>query len=476
MTEMKKEEILANCIEEIRSGKSSIEDCIKRYPHLGNELRSLLEIAASLKPDEVTPSPQFKERAKMHLFDEAQPAPVKESPLLWKWYQLKPSRVLAPVAIALLIFVVAGGSTVYASQSSLPGDTLYPVKTGIENLQLAMTTSPAVKANLYLKFTQRRIDEVQQEVKLNRNVSTETLAKVQQQFDDTLKELGNSNNTKASNDTLSRLSVATLNQQVELEQTLASAPQSSQPVIQQIIDQTRRGNTIAQVAYANKEFLQNQPSVTDKKLDAGQFSIEGTLISIEGKNWNVGGTSIENVHLSGETPAVGNRVKLQGLVKDNKTYITKIEVSENSTEPTKVEGQFDGTNQNGTADISGIPVKISNNSSSQLNPGDKVQLQSGNDDGKLDVTSKNTNANQSTTLDGVLSAVDAGKGTITVKMTGSEIIVNISHAQIESKNNGHRIYQISDLSHSIGHDVKLEGLTKKGNLLYADTVIIDTGH
>ena len=205
MTDMKKEEILANCIEEIRSGKSTIEDCTKRYPHLGNELRSLLEIAACLKPDEVTPSPQFKERAKMHLFDEVQPAPVKVSQPLWRWYRLTPSRVLASVSIAMLILVIAGGSTVYAAQSSLPGDTLYPVKTGVENLQLAITTSPAVKANLYLKFAQRRIDEVQQEVKLNRDVNTQTLANVQQQFDDTLKELSNSNNTKASNNTLSQL-------------------------------------------------------------------------------------------------------------------------------------------------------------------------------------------------------------------------------------------------------------------------------
>jgi hypothetical protein len=473
---MKKEEILANCIEEIRGGKSTIEDCVKRYPHLGDELRSLLEIAASLKPDEVTPSPQFKERAKLHLFDEAQPAPMKvpqQSPR--KWYRT-PSRILASVSIAMLILVVAGGSTVYAAQSSLPGDTLYPVKTGVENLQLAITTSPAVKANLYLKFTQRRIDEVQQEVKLNRNVSTQTLVKVQQQFDNTLRELSNSDNTKASNNTLSHLSIVTLNQQVELEQTLASAPQSSQPVIQQIIDETRRGNTIAQVAYANQAFLQQQPSVADKKLDAGQFSISGTLLSVQNNTWNVGGTIIENVHFSGKTPAIGSGVELQGLVKDNNTYISRIEISANSDEPTKVEGRFTGTNQNGTANISGIPVKISSNSSAQLHPGDKVQLQTGIDDGNLDVTSKNTDVNQSSTLNGVLTAINTGKGTITVKVTGSRVTVNISKARIESKSDSHQTYQLSDLKYSIGHNINLEGLSKKDNLLYASLLKIDTGH
>jgi hypothetical protein len=412
----------------------------------------------------------------MHLFDEVQSEPMKVSQSVWKWYRTSPYRILAPVSIAVLILVIAGGSTVYASQSSLPGDTLYPVKTTVENLQLAITTSPAVKADLYLKFTQRRIDEVQQEVKLNRNVSAQTLATFQQQFDDTLKELGNSNNTKTSNATLSRLSVVTLNQQVELEQTLASAPQISQPVIQQILDETRRGNTIAQVAYANKDFLQNQPSITDKKLDSGQFSISGTLLSIQNNTWNVGGTIIENVHLSGEIPPIGSGVELQGLVKDNNTYISRIDVSANSTEPTRIEGQFTGTNQNGTANISGIPVKISNNSSAQLNPGDNVQLQSGIDDGNLDVTNKNTNASQSTTLNGVLTAVDTVKGTITVKVTGSQITVNISKAQIENKSDSHRTYQLSDLKYSIGHDIDLEGLSEKDNLLYAGLVKVDTGH
>ena len=56
---MKKEEILSDCIEEIRSVKSTIEGCTKRYPHMGHELRSLLETVAYLKPDEVTPSPHF---------------------------------------------------------------------------------------------------------------------------------------------------------------------------------------------------------------------------------------------------------------------------------------------------------------------------------------------------------------------------------------------------------------------------------
>jgi hypothetical protein len=473
---MKKEEILANCIEEIRSGKSTVEDCTKRYPHLNKELQSLLEVALFLKPDEITPSSQFKERAKMHLFDEIQPVGASSSRNFWPWHMMAPAKVaLASVLIGVFVLVIAGGSTVYAAQSSLPGDALYPVKQGVENFQLAITTNPTAKADLHLKFAQRRIDEVQQEVKLNRNISPQTLDNVTKQFDNALKELSNSGNTKANDKTLSRLSVATVDQQVELQQTLASAHPSSQPIIQQIIDETRRGNIIAQVAYANHDLLQNQLSVTDNKLDAGQFSIEGTLISIQDKTWNVGGTIIENVHLSGETPVIGSRIKLQGLVKDHKTFITKISIGDNSTEPTKVEGQFGGTNQNGTADISGLSVTLNNPGNPQLNPGDQVQLQSGNDNTKLDVTGLQYDGNHTASLIGTLLSVDTSKGTITVKITGSQISVNVGKAQISNKNDSHREYRLSDLKDSIGHDIKLDGLSKKGDLLYADTVWIETG-
>lgn len=134
-----------------------------------------------------------------------------------------------------------------------------------------------------------------------------------------------------------------------------------------------------------------------------------------------------------------------------------------------------GTNQNGTSDISGIPVKISNNSSGQLNPGDEVQLQSSVNDGNLDVTSKHSDSNE-TTMDGILTAIDIKKGTVTIKMTGSLVTVNVNNAQIQSSTDNHLTYQLSDLKRLVGQDIKLEGLSKKGNTLYADTVKIGAGH
>ena len=467
---MKKEEILVNCIEEIRTGKSTIGDCVARYPALEKQLRSLLEIAACLKADEVIPSQEFKERARLHLFDETQPTLTKISNRhFWSWLEPTPVKVLASVFLGVLILAVDGGGTVYAAQGSTPGNRLYPVKTGVENIQLALTTSPVAKAHLYFQLAQRRIDEVTQQVKLNRNVNPQSLETVTQQFNKALNKLSIASNSNAINNTLSYLSVASLSEQVELEQVISKAPPESQPVLQQIIDETRRANTIAQVAYVNHDLLKQPLSATDQQLDAGQFNLEGTLLSIQDNNWDVGGTMIENVHLSGETPAIGSRIKVEGLVKNNNTYISNITVRENSVEPTQVEGQFEGANQNGTANVSGISVNISGINGIKLKPGESVQLQGNALNNKLDVTSQQSSAAKAATLTGVLTSVNLVKGIITVQLTGSQIKVNISNAQIQNFADTTTL-KIAKLKLLIGHEIRIEGLSKNGDLLSATLI------
>jgi hypothetical protein len=469
---MKKEEILANCIDEILSGKSTIEDCVNRYPAFGKELRSLLEIAVSLKPVEVIPSPEFKERVKLHLFDEERPSSVKVSGRnFWSWLEPTPVKVAVSVFLGVLIFAAAGSGVVYAAQSSTPGTPLYPVKTGVENVQLAITTSPVAKARLYLELAQRRINEMAQEAKQNQNINPQTVETVTQQFNKALNKLSIASNLTAINNTLSYMSVATVNEQVELQQVITNASPKSQPGLEQIESETARANTIAQVAYANHDLLKQPLSVTDQQLDAGQFSIQGTLSSIQENNWEVGGTNIDNVIYSGKVPAIGSQVKLTGLVKNNNTYITSITVTKNSTAPTEVEGQFEGTNQNGTANVSGISVNINNNGNAQLKPGESVQLQGDTTNSKLNVTSQQSSGTKTTTLNGVLSDVNLVTGIITVQLAGSHVKVDISNALIQNYA-GTTTLKIADLKLLIGHEIRIEGLSKNGDQLSATTVQI----
>jgi hypothetical protein len=70
----------------------------------------------------------------------------------------KPMIILAGIVIAALL---GGGGVAYASQGSLPGDTLYPVKLMTEDVQTAAAWNPEKKVALEGKFANRRVEEIQ---------------------------------------------------------------------------------------------------------------------------------------------------------------------------------------------------------------------------------------------------------------------------------------------------------------------------
>ncbi len=66
----------------------------------------------------------------------------------------------AALAIVLVLGTMTGG-TVYASQDALPGQPLYGVKIASEKVSVALKGDKAEKADLHLKYAQRRVDELQ---------------------------------------------------------------------------------------------------------------------------------------------------------------------------------------------------------------------------------------------------------------------------------------------------------------------------
>ncbi len=65
-------------------------------------------------------------------------------------------------AVAFSVFLFVGGwiGIANASLGTLPGDQLYPVKLGMERVQMALATTDAQKAQLRTEFTGRRLDEM----------------------------------------------------------------------------------------------------------------------------------------------------------------------------------------------------------------------------------------------------------------------------------------------------------------------------
>jgi hypothetical protein len=72
--------------------------------------------------------------------------------------------------LVVLVIVLFGGTTatVLASQNSIPGDTLYPIKTTLERTRLSLARSSDARVELQLEFAEQRLGEIEALIKEGR--------------------------------------------------------------------------------------------------------------------------------------------------------------------------------------------------------------------------------------------------------------------------------------------------------------------
>jgi hypothetical protein len=165
------EDILVQCIEDIKAGRSSIEDCLDRYPSMREELEPLLKIACEIRePPDIKPSSAFKVKARVQLMDQIHGRQaVRKGLWLRHEGQIKPipyikrfSLSTAGVIVAIVLALSGlGVGTAYASQASLPGDTLYPLKLATEQAGMMLSPDDDARAERALSFTDKRIREME---------------------------------------------------------------------------------------------------------------------------------------------------------------------------------------------------------------------------------------------------------------------------------------------------------------------------
>lgn len=157
-----KELIFNTALEQLADGKT-INEIVLAYPEFQGELKSFLQTAQTLYqlPKNQIPAPAMRRKYLLH------PAPV-----LWiSWLHFSRWAIVSMSAV-LVLTAVAGTS--YAALMSLPGQTLFKVKTSVEGLRLNLTTNPTAKAQLQVQFAEQRLQEVQQVLQ---NPSSDTQAK-----------------------------------------------------------------------------------------------------------------------------------------------------------------------------------------------------------------------------------------------------------------------------------------------------------
>jgi hypothetical protein len=134
------DDILNECVEQVLRGES-VEQCLLRYPDQARELGPLLRVAvaAGKTSASVEPRPKFKDRTRYEIQSQLRSKgrraeAGRTSPVRWipRW---------AVVAVSLVfVLLLAGTTTVAASSGSVPGDTLYAVKTAAERVRLKLTS------------------------------------------------------------------------------------------------------------------------------------------------------------------------------------------------------------------------------------------------------------------------------------------------------------------------------------------------
>ena len=175
------EQILTNCIKDIRSGKSTIDECLNRHASIRKNLEPLLKVALSIQdPNVIDLNTHDKQATRERLLQQIKTTRQKRSrsftdifsfgiPPQYVW-----ARVLASVVTVVIVVSMLGGGTAYASQSSLPGEVLYPVKTGTEDVRLFFAGDSSAKTELNVEFAAKRLEELSKVA--NKNEKNTTLA------------------------------------------------------------------------------------------------------------------------------------------------------------------------------------------------------------------------------------------------------------------------------------------------------------
>lgn len=161
MANLRIEDILDSCIDEMRSGRVTLETCLRQYPSLQAELEPLLRVALQITPLDVQPDTAHKLAARARFIEALYEADRPNVPRPWLNGLLG-----RPIAMGLVgAFALATTGAAYAAaEQSLPGDPFYGLKVTIEEARVAAAPTDEAKLEARLDVAARRLAEVQMAV------------------------------------------------------------------------------------------------------------------------------------------------------------------------------------------------------------------------------------------------------------------------------------------------------------------------
>ncbi|MCH7541517.1 hypothetical protein IH981_01935 [Patescibacteria group bacterium] len=184
---------------------------------------------------QVNPSQDFIGRFKTNLVYALSPRQSQRAPLL----------AARAVAFTILFIFFISSGTIYASQNSLPGQFLYPVKKTLEAVQIRLTADPQERANLQIQLTDKRLAEIQ---KLSKKQSS-GLEKATTEYEKAVgAALENAKKSNHGGGALNQLEEKLNHHAQVLEKTSKESPSQAQGTLKKALNASQKGATRAKEA------------------------------------------------------------------------------------------------------------------------------------------------------------------------------------------------------------------------------------
>jgi len=166
-------------------------------------------------------------------------------------------KLIAAVLAMVMGTTAVSGGVALAANGSLPGDTLYPVKVGIEDMRIALATDPAAQAELNLASAQRRAQEMERLVSQDRLMPEEGLARMTQSTEQAMVRTAYARPEQTAG-LLAQIVTTTEAQERVLQQAMAAAPEGAQAALQHALQATQQTRLRAQEGEQDPEGFRQQ--------------------------------------------------------------------------------------------------------------------------------------------------------------------------------------------------------------------------
>jgi hypothetical protein len=253
-------------------------------------------------------------------------------------------RITGGIVGSFLIVISMTVGTAVATLESVPGQTIYPLKKIVENVQLQLATTEEQKTNLQIRFANKRVDELetvlqkQKEGKISEEEAQKVVVDTVQDIQKTTEAVAEQNLTEPKVDVLNKIVTLSSKQtaviqaaqlvsegevKIELDKALEVSLTTQEKAIESIEKTT--GLTVEKPTVP--------PIVKEETKNGNSVLAEGKLTTVSPAAVSIGTaqflltseTKYVNITLS--DLKVDVIVKITGEIRaDNKTYATQVEL------------------------------------------------------------------------------------------------------------------------------------------------------